>query len=58
MYGVKCHDRWRQNRKYGRRSRMPALHNGYSPAALVAAADGALYRAKREGRNRVAQATA
>jgi diguanylate cyclase (GGDEF)-like protein len=29
-----------------------------SPAALVAAADGALYRAKREGRNRVAKATA
>jgi PleD family two-component response regulator len=29
-----------------------------APAALVAAADGALYRAKREGRNRVAQATA
>ena len=29
-----------------------------SPAALVAAADGALYRAKREGRNRVAQADA
>jgi diguanylate cyclase (GGDEF)-like protein len=29
-----------------------------SPAALLAAADGALYRAKREGRNRVATATA
>jgi len=28
-----------------------------SPAALVAAADGALYRAKREGRNRVAKAS-